>query len=182
MLKIAILAERYAPNYTWYLDTILKMLSVAGDFVSDVIWHRVVQIASNHKDLQKYAAGKLFRALLPAHVHAQTIKVGAYVLGEYGYLLSDDAEERGPECADEYDGVVPNGTEQFRCLHKHFDTVDDQVCALLLHSFAKFANLYPELAPAIRAIMEGHQADLDNEVRLLPLHAQIDGCHRLAHA
>lgn len=92
-------------------------------------------------------------------------QVGAYVLGEYGYLLSDDAEERGPECADEYDGVVPNGTEQFRALHKHFDNVDDQVRALLLHSFAKFANLYPELAPAIRAIMEEHQADLDNEVR-----------------
>ena len=48
VLKIAILAEKYATDLRWYVDTIIKLISIAGDFVSDSIWHRVVQIVTNH--------------------------------------------------------------------------------------------------------------------------------------
>ncbi len=48
-------AERFAPDMRWYVDTILQLLNIAGDFVSDDIWHRVVQIVTNKEDLQKYA-------------------------------------------------------------------------------------------------------------------------------
>ena len=39
VLKIAILAEKYAPTQRWYLDVVLTMMDKAGDFVSDDIWH-----------------------------------------------------------------------------------------------------------------------------------------------
>ena len=42
VLKLAILAERFAPDLRWYVDTIMQLLSIAGDSVSDEIWHRVV--------------------------------------------------------------------------------------------------------------------------------------------
>ncbi len=61
VLKTAILAERYAPNMRWYVDTVLELISVAGDHVSDDIWHRVVRIVTNNEDLQAYAARKLYR-------------------------------------------------------------------------------------------------------------------------
>ena len=54
VLKIAILAERFAPDYKWYMDTILTLISSAGDHVSDEIWHRAVQIVTNNEDLQKF--------------------------------------------------------------------------------------------------------------------------------
>ncbi|KAK2089403.1 hypothetical protein P7K49_032069 [Saguinus oedipus] len=31
VLKVAILAEKYAVEYTWYVDTILNLISIAGD-------------------------------------------------------------------------------------------------------------------------------------------------------
>ena len=93
VLKVAIVAEKYAPNLRWYVDTILTLIDNAGDSVSDDIWHRVVQIMTNDKDLQPYAAERLFRTLQPRHVHATAVIVGAFVVGEFGYLIADKARE-----------------------------------------------------------------------------------------
>lgn len=61
VLKTAILAERYAPNLRWYVDTMLQLIGVAGEFISDDIWHRAVRIVTNNEDLQAYAARKMYR-------------------------------------------------------------------------------------------------------------------------
>lgn len=37
VLKVAILAERYAVDYTWYVDTILRLIGIAGDYVSEEV-------------------------------------------------------------------------------------------------------------------------------------------------
>ena len=37
MLKVAILSEKYALDYTWYVDTILHLIKVAGDYVSEEV-------------------------------------------------------------------------------------------------------------------------------------------------
>ena len=37
-LKIAILAEKYAPTQRWYVDVVLTLMDKAGDFISDDIW------------------------------------------------------------------------------------------------------------------------------------------------
>lgn len=35
-----------------YVDKMLEMIAVAGDFVAGAVWHRIIQIVTNHKDLQ----------------------------------------------------------------------------------------------------------------------------------
>jgi AP-2 complex subunit alpha len=37
VLKIAILSEKYAVDYKWYLDVMLKLIRIAGDFVSEEV-------------------------------------------------------------------------------------------------------------------------------------------------
>src|SRR6266545_5479076 len=46
VLKIAILTEKHATSYKWYVDTILQLISTAGEHVGDEVWYRVVQIAT----------------------------------------------------------------------------------------------------------------------------------------
>ena len=46
-----------------YVDTVLQVIAIAGDFVGSEVWHRVVQIVTNSKDLHAYAAERLFAAL-----------------------------------------------------------------------------------------------------------------------
>lgn len=60
MLKVAILAEKYAVDYTWYVDTILNLIRIAGDYVSEEVWYRVIQIVINRDDVQGYAAKTVF--------------------------------------------------------------------------------------------------------------------------
>ena len=35
-----------------YVDKMLEMIALAGDFVGGAVWHRIIQIVTNHKDLQ----------------------------------------------------------------------------------------------------------------------------------
>lgn len=65
MLKVAILAEKYAVDYSWYVDTILNLIRIAGDYVSEEVWYRVIQIVINRDDVQGYAAKTVFE--VPSH-------------------------------------------------------------------------------------------------------------------
>lgn len=60
-----------------YVDVILQLVEKAGDFVSDDIWYRVVQIVTNNDDLQAYAASKGLAYLRASAVHETMIKVRA---------------------------------------------------------------------------------------------------------
>uniref|UniRef100_A0A0D3FCW6 AP-2 complex subunit alpha n=1 Tax=Oryza barthii TaxID=65489 RepID=A0A0D3FCW6_9ORYZ len=93
-LKAAILAEKFAPDLSWYVDVILQLIDKAGDFVSDDIWYRVVQFVTNNEDLQPYAAAKAREYLDKPALHETMVKVSAYLLGEYGHLLA-----RRPGCS-----------------------------------------------------------------------------------
>jgi hypothetical protein len=52
VLKVAILAEKYATDYSWYVDVILNLIRMAGDHVSEEVWYRVIQIVVNREDVQ----------------------------------------------------------------------------------------------------------------------------------
>ncbi|KAL7506324.1 hypothetical protein ACHAXN_003634 [Cyclotella atomus] len=153
VLKIAILAEKYATDLRWYVDTILKLITISGDYVSDSIWHRVVQIVTNHPqgDLQGYAAGTLFVAVAPARCHETTVRVAAYILGEFGFLI---AERPGM-----------SGDEQFRVLHQHWFTVDTGTRAILISTYAKLANLYEECRPLVAPVFAKSKNSVDVEVQ-----------------
>ena len=59
-MKVAILAEKYATDYSWYVDVILNLIRIAGDYVSEEVWYRVIQIVINRDDVQGYAAKTVF--------------------------------------------------------------------------------------------------------------------------
>lgn len=76
VLKIAISTEKFATSYKWYVDTILQLISTAGDHVGDEVWYRVVQIVTNTEDLQEYAAKVTFEHLKNPTCHESLIKIG----------------------------------------------------------------------------------------------------------
>ena len=54
VLKTAILAEKYATDYNWYVDVILQLIRVAGDYVSEEVWHRVIQVCISRSHPSTY--------------------------------------------------------------------------------------------------------------------------------
>ena len=69
VLKVAILAEKYAVDYSWYVDTILNLIRIAGDYVSEEVWYRVLQIVTNRDDVQGNAAKTVFEVSAPVSPH-----------------------------------------------------------------------------------------------------------------
>eukprot|EP01111_Echinosteliopsis_oligospora_P009213 TRINITY_DN2665_c0_g1_i1.p1 TRINITY_DN2665_c0_g1~~TRINITY_DN2665_c0_g1_i1.p1 ORF type:complete len:1051 (+),score=302.86 TRINITY_DN2665_c0_g1_i1:172-3324(+) len=151
VLKIANLAEKFASNYQWYVDVILQLIATAGDFVSDDIWHRVIKIVINHEDVQEYAARTVFKALQSPTAHETTVKVGGYILGEFGHLISEQPESPA--------------ALQLQTLHSKYPTCGLPTRALLLSTYAKFVNLFPELAGQIRDIFAQYRAFIDAEIQ-----------------
>lgn len=122
-LKAAILAEKFAPDLSWYVDVILQLIDKAGDFVSDDIWYRVVQFVTNNEDLQPYAAIKAREYLEKHALHETMVKVSAYLLGEYSHLLS-----RRPGCSPK---------EIFTVIYDKLPTVSTATIAIIFSTFAK---------------------------------------------
>ncbi|KAJ7786309.1 armadillo-type protein [Mycena metata] len=151
VLKIAILTEKYANSYKWYVDTILQLISAAGDHVGDEVWYRVVQIVTNTEDLQEYAAKVVFEHLKAPSTHESLVKVGGYILGEYGHLIANEP------------GYSP--IEQFRVLHSKSQFCVAATRSLLLSTYIKWVNVFPEIKPQLLNIFERYRHVLDSELQ-----------------
>ncbi|GMR60331.1 hypothetical protein PMAYCL1PPCAC_30526, partial [Pristionchus mayeri] len=139
VLKVAILAEKYATDYTWYVDVILKLIRIAGDYVSEEVWYRVIQIVVNREDVQGYAAKTCFEALQKPACHENMVKVGGYILGEFGNLIAGD-QRSSPSI-------------QFHILHSKYHLCSISTRCLLLTAYVKFCNLFPEIKPMIQDVL-----------------------------
>ncbi|XP_067623105.1 AP-2 complex subunit alpha [Eurosta solidaginis] len=142
VLKVAILAEKYATDYTWYVDVILNLIRIAGDYVSEEVWYRVIQIVINREEVQGYAAKTVFEALQAPACHENMVKVGGYILGEFGNLIAGDSRS------------AP--LVQFKLLHSKYHLCSPMTRALLLSTYIKFINLFPEIRTNIQEVFRQH--------------------------
>ncbi|XP_069037878.1 AP-2 complex subunit alpha-2 isoform X1 [Lepisosteus oculatus] len=152
VLKVAILAEKYAVDYTWYVDTILNLIRIAGDYVSEEVWYRVIQIVINRDDVQGYAAKTVFEALQAPACHENLVKVGGYILGEFGNLIAGDPRS--------------SPLVQFNLLHSKFHLCSVPTRALLLSTYIKFVNLFPEIKGTIQDVLRSDSQLKNADVEL----------------
>lgn len=125
-LKTAILAERYSGSgdgKRWFLDVALTLVDKAGDFISDKLWQRVVQVVTNAKELHEPAARNSLARLRGGASHEMFVKASAYFLGEFGHTLG--AAE------------PPMGYATF--LLEHYKTATQGTRQIILSALAKIA-------------------------------------------
>lgn len=146
VLKVAILAEKYATDYTWYVDVILNLIRIAGDYVGEEVWYRVIQIVVNREDVQGYAAKTVFETLQAPACHENMVKVGGYILGEFGNLIAGDQRS--------------SPMVQFQLLHSKYHLCSASTRALLLSTYIKFVNLFPEIKQSVQDVLQS-----DNNLR-----------------
>jgi AP-2 complex subunit alpha len=151
VLKIAILTEKYANSYKWYVDTILQLISTAGEHVGDEVWYRVVQIVTNTEDLQQYTARVVVEYLKAPTAHESLVKVAGYVLGEYGHLIANE------------DGYSP--MDQFQAVHSKSQFCLAPTRSLLLSTYLKWVNVFPEIKTQLLNVFERYRHVLDPELQ-----------------
>ncbi|GMH38541.1 hypothetical protein BSKO_06425 [Bryopsis sp. KO-2023] len=151
-LKIAILAERFAPDVKWYVDVSMDLIERAGEFVTEDIWHRVIQLVTNNEGMRQYAANKVAESLQRGGSHEALIAVGAYVLGEYGSLIRNQHPPR----------------ELFQMLHERFVAASSSTKPLLLSAFLKILMMdhnNAELRNSVVQVFERYSRVADAELQ-----------------
>ena len=151
VLKIAILTEKYATDSQWYVNISLRLIAMAGDHVSDEVWHRVIQIVTNNESLQVYAAQNILDYVKAELCHETLVKIGGYLLGEFGHLIADN-----PGCSP---------IEQFLALQSKLPGCSSTTRAIILSSFIKFVNLFPEIKPQLLQVFQAYSHTLDSELQ-----------------
>ncbi|OAF67313.1 AP-2 complex subunit alpha [Intoshia linei] len=157
VLKLSILAEKYKVNYTWYIDIMMDLLSVAGDFVSDEVCNRFIQVIVNNDEIQQYTAKCVFDHLDTNLSHQTMVKVGAYLLGEFGSKISQDPSY-SPE-------------KQLSLLNSKFYYCQSDARQLMLTTYAKMATSFSSLKTQIIHIfnqdLQSRSGDIESQQRVL---------------
>ncbi|KAI2463993.1 Adaptor protein complex AP-1 gamma subunit [Annulohypoxylon bovei var. microspora] len=85
--QIGIAADRYSPNKRWHIDTMLRVLTLAGNFVKEPIMASFVRLVATTPELQTYAVQKLYTNLKKDITQESLTQAGAWCIGEYADSL-----------------------------------------------------------------------------------------------
>ena len=85
--QIGVAADRFAPNKRWHVDTMLRVLKLAGNYVKEQILSSFVRLIATTPDLQTYSVQKLYAGLKDDITQEGLTLAGSWVIGEYGDAL-----------------------------------------------------------------------------------------------
>ncbi|KAG2197741.1 hypothetical protein INT47_010677 [Mucor saturninus] len=85
--KISLAAERFAPNQRWHIDTMLRMLKLAGSFIREEVLAGFIRLVAQTSDLHQYTVQKLYAALKQDISQEGLVLASVWVIGEYGDVL-----------------------------------------------------------------------------------------------
>ncbi|KAI9296701.1 Adaptor protein complex AP-1 gamma subunit [Neoconidiobolus thromboides FSU 785] len=101
-IQICVAAERFAPNRRWHIDTIVRVLKLAGNFVNEDIVASLTRLISQSGDLHEYSAKKLFNALEQDSTQESLVLVAVWTVGEFAKDLI-----QGSDMNNEENGKIP---------------------------------------------------------------------------
>uniref|UniRef100_A0A8B9GGJ8 AP-1 complex subunit gamma n=1 Tax=Amazona collaria TaxID=241587 RepID=A0A8B9GGJ8_9PSIT len=94
---IFLAAEKYAPSKRWHIDTVMRVLTMAGSYVRDDAVPSLIQLITNSVEMHAYTVQRLYKAILGDYSQQPLVQVAAWCIGEYGDLLvSGQCEEEPP--------------------------------------------------------------------------------------
>ncbi|VDP18675.1 unnamed protein product [Soboliphyme baturini] len=83
-----IATERYSPDRRWHFDTMVKVMKAAGNNVPEDVVSSMIQLISEHSELQAYASYHLYLAALEDVCSTQPLlQVACWTIGEFSDLL-----------------------------------------------------------------------------------------------
>ncbi|XP_077983462.1 AP-1 complex subunit gamma-1-like isoform X2 [Glandiceps talaboti] len=85
--NIFLACEKFAPNKRWHIDTMMKVLTTAGNHVLDDTVASVIQMISDSSSLHAYTAQQLCKAIQEDYSQQPLVQVATWCIGEYGDLL-----------------------------------------------------------------------------------------------
>ncbi|XP_014672206.1 PREDICTED: AP-1 complex subunit gamma-1-like [Priapulus caudatus] len=161
-------AERYAPGRKWHMDTMMKVLTTAGNYVQSDVVSNLVHLIPSSNELHAYMVKQLFRAISEDISQQPLVQVAAWTIGEYGdLLLQPDAEADDPLKVSE-DEVV-NVLE--RVLASNLSDIVTKEYAI--NALMKLSTRFPNSEPRVKSVVSiyGSHVNMELQQRAVEYHA-----------
>jgi len=162
--QIGVAADRFSPNKRWHVDTMLRVLSLAGNFVKEQILSSFIRLIATTPELQTYAVQKLYAGLKKDITQESLTLAGAWCIGEFGEALlrgGQYEEEELVQEVKEHEVVDLFST----ILNSSYATqiATEYMVTSLMKLTTRFSD--PAQVDRIRRILQSHSASLDIEVQ-----------------
>lgn len=163
--QIGIAADRFAPNKRWHVDTMLRVLKLAGNYIKEQILASFVRLIATTPDLQAYCAHKLYAALREDISQEGLNLAGAWVIGEYGdALLRGGFQEEEEGLAKEVrEGEIVDLFAAILNSSYSGQIVTQYIITAAIKLTTRLQD--PAQVDRLRRLLLGRQADLDVEVQ-----------------
>ncbi|KAM0851902.1 hypothetical protein ACQ4PT_052117 [Festuca glaucescens] len=160
--KICSITEKFSQEKLWYLDQMLKVLSLAGNHVKDDVWHALIVVISNASELQGYAVRSLYTALQAYSEQGSLLRVAVWCIGEYGEMLVNNVgmlEAEPPITVTESDAVdaVELGFNRYSA-----DVTTRSMCLVAL---LKLSSRFPSMSERIKQIVAQNKENMVLELQ-----------------
>eukprot|EP00922_Rhytidocystis_sp_ex-Travisia-forbesii_P008666 GHVS01012686.1.p1 GENE.GHVS01012686.1~~GHVS01012686.1.p1 ORF type:complete len:853 (+),score=110.12 GHVS01012686.1:179-2737(+) len=87
VMKICIAVDKYAPTRRWHIDTMIKVMCLAGNYVQAEVRDVLIQLIMSSSELHAYAVTKLFYAMKDNQAQIRLVETALWCVGEFGDLL-----------------------------------------------------------------------------------------------
>ncbi|WOH08351.1 hypothetical protein DCAR_0727790 [Daucus carota subsp. sativus] len=148
--KICSIVEKFSPEKIWYIDQMLKVLSLASNYVKDDVWHALIVVISNASNLHGYTVRSLYRAVQLSGEEEILVRVAVWCIGEYGEMLVNGMgmlEKEEPITVTECDAI-----DVIETTYKQY-TADLTTRAMCLVALLKLSCRFPLSSQRIQDII-----------------------------
>ncbi len=162
--QIGVAADRFSPSKRWHVDTMLRVLSLAGNAVKEQILSSFIRLVATTPELQQYVVQKLYAALRKDITQEGLILAGAWCIGEFGDLLLKGGNYEEEELVQEV--TESDVVDLFlTILNSSYATqsVKEYIITALMKLSTRFQQ--PAQIEKIRKVLSANSRDLDTEVQ-----------------
>ncbi|EHK15161.1 uncharacterized protein TRIVIDRAFT_81420 [Trichoderma virens Gv29-8] len=162
--QIGIAADKYAPNKRWHFDTMLRVLSLAGNYVKEQILSSFIRLIATTQELQTYAVQKLYTNLKKDITQESLTQAGAWCIGEYGDALLKGGQYEEEELVQE---VKESEVVDLFSLILNSSYATQVTTEYIVTALMKLSTRFSDAAQVekVRRILQTHQTSLDVEVQ-----------------
>lgn len=162
--QIGIAADKFAPNKRWHFDTMLRVLSLAGNYVKEQILSSFVRLVATAPELQTYAVQKLYANLKKDITQESLTQAGAWCIGEFADALLRGGQYEEEELVQE---VKESEIVDLFSLILNSSYGTQVSTEYIVTALMKLTTRFTDASQVerVRRILQTHQTSLDVEVQ-----------------
>jgi AP-1 complex subunit gamma-1 len=160
--KICAVADKYAPTKKWQIDTVLRVMALPGNHVSEKIQSSLIQLIAATPDLHAYAVGKLYLALANEPKQQALVQVAVWCIGEFGDLLV-----AAPVVVKKKDPVTVSEDDVVSLLEKVLRNVitEPKTKEFVITALMKLTTRFQSTAGRVQSLIEQFRSHINVELQ-----------------